>query len=44
MKRLEETHPGTKNEIEEIGLPVCKNDFGMRKKKQQVDIIFCTIF
>ena len=32
MKRLEETHPGTKNEIEEIGLPVCKNDFGMRKK------------
>lgn len=29
IKRLEETHLGAKNEMEEYGLSECKNDFSM---------------
>ena len=35
IKRQEESHPGAKNKIEEYGLSVCRNDFGM---KQAVDL------
>ena len=35
MKKLEETHPGAGNEIEEYGLSVCWNDFSIR---QAVDL------
>ena len=35
VKRLEETHPGARNEIEEYDLSVCRNDFGIR---QTVDL------
>ena len=31
MKRLKETHPGARNEIEEYGLSVFRNDFGIRQ-------------
>ena len=35
IKRQQESHPGAKNKIEEYGLSVCRNDFGMR---QAVDL------
>ena len=31
MKRLEGTHPNARNKIEEYGLSVCRNDFGIRQ-------------
>ena len=35
MERLEETHPGARNEIEKYDLSVCRNDCGIR---QTVDL------
>ena len=41
MKRLEETHPGARNEIEEYGLSVCRIDFGIGQAADLADEQTC---
>ena len=41
MKRLEETHPGARNEIEEYGLSVCRIDFGIGQTADLADEQTC---